>query len=145
MSLAIVGENCQEKNRVGVEMQGLQVVLVKNSKEELKKRRHQTGDDGAHKERVEGAPLAFRLGGAGLEHIAPSLPCAIVIRRVRARFFSDTFGGSRADEYQASAGILRGAMACWMEGIETDLEDFGGKKEKGEGGDLEQGERERRK
>ena len=71
MSLAVVGENRQEKNRVGVEVQSLQVVLVKNNKEELGKRRHQTGDDGAHKERVEGAPLAFRLGEAGLEHSRP--------------------------------------------------------------------------
>ena len=71
MSLTIVGENRQEKNRVGVEVQSLQVVLAKNSKEELEKRRHQTGDDGAHKERVEGSPLAYRLGGAGLEHSPP--------------------------------------------------------------------------
>ena len=40
MSLAIVGENRQEKDRVGVEMQSLQVVLAENSKEELRERRH---------------------------------------------------------------------------------------------------------
>ena len=68
MSLTIVGEDRQKKNRVGVEVQSLQVVQAKNSKEELEKRRHQTGDDGAHKERVEGAALAFRLVEAGLEH-----------------------------------------------------------------------------
>ena len=71
MSLKIVGENRQEKNRVGVEVQSLQVVLAKDSKEELGKRRHQTGDDGAHKERIEGAPIALRLVGAGLEHSRP--------------------------------------------------------------------------
>ena len=71
MSLAIVSENRQEKKRVGVEMQSLQVVLADNSKEELGERRHQTGDDGAHKERIEGAPLALRLVGAGLEHSHP--------------------------------------------------------------------------
>ena len=68
VSLTIVGENRQEKNRVGVEVQSLQVLQAKNNKEEHGKKRHQTGDDGAHKERVEGAPLAFRLVGAGLEH-----------------------------------------------------------------------------
>ena len=38
VSLTIVGENRQEKNRVGVEVQSLQVVLAKNSKEELRKK-----------------------------------------------------------------------------------------------------------
>ena len=95
-------------------MQGLQVLLAKNNEEELRKRRHQTGDDGAHKEQVEGAPLTFRLGGAGLEHRRPLIACATIIRRVMARFFSDTFGGSRAGEYQASVGVLRGAMARRM-------------------------------
>ena len=144
MSLTIVGENLQEKNRVGVEVQSLQVVLMKYSKEELGKGRHQTGDDGAHKERVEGAPLASGWAEPALSTVAPSLPCATVIRRVRARFFSDMFGGSRADKYQASSGTLRGAMACPMGGIETYLEDFGSK-EKSKKGDLEQGELERSK
>ena len=66
VSLIVVRKNRQEKNRVGVEMQSLQVVLAENSKEELRERRHQTGDNGAHKERIEGAPLVFRLVGAGL-------------------------------------------------------------------------------
>ena len=69
-----------------------------------------------------------------------SLPCATVIRRVRARFFSDMFEGSREGEYQAPAGVLRGAMACRRCGIEADLEDFGSKKEESEKGDLEQDE-----
>ena len=38
--------------------------------------------------------------------VAPLLPCATVIRCVRARFFSDRFGESKADEYQASVGDL---------------------------------------
>ena len=63
----------------------------------------------------------------GLSTVAPSLPYATVIKRVRARFFSDKFGGSRVGEYQALVGVLRGAMACWMQRIETDLEDFGSK------------------
>ena len=37
MSLAVVGENRQEKNRVGMEVQSLQVVMVENRKEELRK------------------------------------------------------------------------------------------------------------
>ena len=41
MSFAILGENRQEKDRVGVEMQSLQVVLVENDMEELRERRHQ--------------------------------------------------------------------------------------------------------
>ena len=71
MSLTVVSKDRQEKNRVGVEMQSLQVVLAENSKEELRERRHQTGDNGAHKERIEGAPLGFRLVRAGLEHSRP--------------------------------------------------------------------------
>ena len=38
MSLTVVGENRQEKNGVGMEVQGLQIVMVKNRKEELGKR-----------------------------------------------------------------------------------------------------------
>ena len=75
-----------------------------------------------------------------LSTVAPSLPYATVIRHVRAAFFSDTFGGSRVGKYQASVGDLRGAMACRMGRIETDLEDFGSRKEKSEKGDLGQGE-----
>ena len=71
MTLTEVSKNRQEKNRVGVEMQSLQVVLAENSIEELRERRHHTGDDGAHKERIEGAPPAFRRVGAGLEHKRP--------------------------------------------------------------------------
>ena len=74
--------------------------------------------------------------------VAPLLPCAIVIRRVRARFFSDRFVESRAGEYQASVKDLRGAVACRMRRIETDLEDFGSKKEESEKGDLGRGEQE---
>ena len=71
MSLAIIGENCQKKNRVGVEVQSLKVVMAEDGEEELRKGRHQTGSNGAHKERIEGAPLALRKGGAGLEHLCP--------------------------------------------------------------------------
>ena len=77
-----------------------------------------------------------------LNTVAPTLPYATVLRRMSARFFSDTFGGSRAGEYQASVGVLRGAMACRMGRIEADLEDFRSRKEKSEKGDLEQGKRE---
>ena len=83
----------------------MQVVLAENSKE-LRERRHHIGDDGAHKERIEGPPPAFRLVGAGLEH---SRPLAALRHRhqVReARFFSGRFGESRAGEYQASVGDL---------------------------------------
>ena len=78
VSLTIVSKNRQEKNRVGVEVQSLQVVLVENSKEELRERRHQTSDNGAHKERIEGDPVAFRLVRAGLEH---SRPLAALLHR----------------------------------------------------------------
>ena len=73
------------------------------------------------------------------------LPYATVIRRVRARFFSGRFRESRAGEYQALVGDLRGAMACRMRRIETNLEDFGSKKEESEKGDLERGEGEQSK
>ena len=71
MSLAVVGENRQEKNRVGMEVQSLQVVMAENRKEELGKGRHQTGGDGAHEERVEGASFILRKGRANLERGRP--------------------------------------------------------------------------
>ena len=123
----------------------MKVIVAEDRDEELRKRRHQTGDDGAHDERVEGAPLALRLVGADLEHSRPLAALRHVIRRARARFFSDKFGESRAGEYQASARDLRGAMACWMRRIETDLEDFGSKREESEKGDLGQDGREQDK
>ena len=105
MSLAVVGENRQEKNGVGMEVQGLQIVMVKNGKEELGKRGHQTGGDGAHEELVEGASIVLRKGGATLSAAAPLLPCTAIIWRMRVRFLSDTFGGSRAGEYHAPTGV----------------------------------------
>ena len=39
-SLTIIGKNRQKENKVGVEVQSLQVVLAKNNEEELGKRRH---------------------------------------------------------------------------------------------------------
>ena len=77
--------------------------------------------------------------------VAPLLPCATVIRCVRARFFSGRFRESRAGEYQASVGDFRGAMACRMRKIEIDLEDFGSKKEESKKGDLGRGEQEQSK
>ena len=74
-----------------------------------------------------------------LSTVTPSLPYATILRRMRARFLSDTFGGSGAGEYQASVGVLRGAMAYRRGRIKADLEDFGSRKEKSEKGDLEQG------
>ena len=70
-----------------------------------------------------------------------SLPCAIVIRRARARFFYDIFGGSRAGEYQACGApgvVLRGAIVRWGREIEADMEDSGGEEEKSDKGHLEQ-------
>ena len=80
--MTVVSKNRQEENSVGVEMQSLQVVLAENNKEGLRERRHQTSDDGAHKERIEGAPPAFRLVGIGLEH---SRPLAALHHRHQAR------------------------------------------------------------
>ena len=82
---------------------------------------------------------------SALSTVTPLLPCATIMRRVRARFFSDMFGGSRAGEYQASVGDLRGAMVCRARRIEIDLEDFGSKKEESEKGDLGRGEQEQGK
>ena len=50
MSLTIVGEDCQKKDGVGMEVQSLNIVVAKDREEELEKGRHQTGDDGAHEE-----------------------------------------------------------------------------------------------
>ena len=75
MSLTVVGENRQEKNRVGMEVQSLQVVMAENRKEELRKGRHQTGGDGANEERVEGASFVLGKGGTNIEHwTSPSSP-----------------------------------------------------------------------
>src|SRR4051812_27287315 len=71
MRLVVVGEDRQEKDGVGVEMQSLQVVMAEDGKEELRKRRYQARCNGAHEERIEGAPLAFRGIGADLEHLRP--------------------------------------------------------------------------
>ena len=37
MSLAVIGENCQKKNRVGMEVQSLQVVVAKKEKKNSEK------------------------------------------------------------------------------------------------------------
>ena len=49
----------------------MQVVMAENGKKELGKGRHQTGSDGAHEERVEGAPFALRKGRTNIEHGCP--------------------------------------------------------------------------
>ena len=71
MSLTIVGEDRQKKNRVGVEVQSLQVVMAEDREEKLRKGRHQTDSNGAYEEQIEGAPSGLRKGGAGLEHLRP--------------------------------------------------------------------------
>ena len=111
MSLAVVGEYLQEKNRVGMEVQSLQVVMVENRKEELRKGRHQTSDDGANEEQTEGAPLAFREGRAGLEHLRP----VDALRRHHLAHLGKAclrhIWRAKADENQAPAGAWRGAMS----------------------------------
>ena len=37
MSLTIIGEDCQKKDRVGMEVQSLKVIVVEDREEELKK------------------------------------------------------------------------------------------------------------
>src|SRR4051812_8537735 len=101
MRLAVVGEDRQEKDGVGLEMQSLQAVMAEDGEEELRERRHQARRNRGHEERIEGAPLAFRGIGADLEHLRP----------INA---SDTLGESKAGENQASAGARRGAMATWV-------------------------------
>ena len=49
----------------------MNIVVAEDKEEELRKGRHQTGDDGAHEERIEGAPLIFKLGGADPECSRP--------------------------------------------------------------------------
>ena len=60
-------------------------------------------------------PLSSGWVEPGRSEVSPiALPCAAVIRRMRARFFSVMFGGSRAGEYQAGgapATVLRGPIA----------------------------------
>ena len=49
----------------------MQVVMAEDREEELRERRYQTGSNGTYEERVQGAPLGLRRGGAGLEHLRP--------------------------------------------------------------------------
>ena len=49
-------------------------------------------------------PWPSGVAGPALNTFAPSMPCAAAIRRNRARLAFNTFGESRADEYQAPAG-----------------------------------------
>src|SRR3954470_12827816 len=71
MRLAVVGEDRQKKDGVGVEMQSLQVVMAEDGEEELRERRHQARSNGAYEERIEGAPSALKGGRADLEHLRP--------------------------------------------------------------------------
>ena len=112
MSLVVVGENCQEKNRVGMEVQSLQVVMVEHGKEELEKGGTKPAVMALTKSGYKVLPLPSGRAEPTLSATAPSLPCTAIIWHVRARFFSDTFGGSRAGEYHAPAGVWRGAMPC---------------------------------
>ena len=89
----------------------MNIVVAKDREEELGKGRHQTGDNGAHEERIEGASLVLREAELALNTFAPSTPYAAAIWRTRARLASDMFGESKADEYQAQAGAWRGAMS----------------------------------
>ena len=94
-----------------MEVQSLKVVMAEDGKEEFREGRHQTGDNGAHEERIEGASLALREGRTSLEHLRPVDALRAANWCTRARLASDTFGESKADEYQAPAEAWRGAVS----------------------------------
>ena len=58
--LAIVGEDRQEKNGVGMEMQRLQPEVVEDLEKEIRKGGNQPGGDAAREEWEEGASLRLR-------------------------------------------------------------------------------------
>ena len=116
--LAIVGEDGQEKDRVGMEVQRLQPVVVKDLIKEIGEGRNQPDGDAAREEGEEGASLGLRHIGGDPELRLPflvALPRRQQARkRVAARLFSETLGASRAGSNQAGdeAGLtFRGAIA----------------------------------
>ena len=114
--LTLVGKDGQEEDRVGMEMQRLQPIVVEDFIKEIREGRNQPDGDAAREEGEEGAVLGLRhVGGKtelGLPH---SLLSPAVSRRTEARLFSVTVGALRAGSYQAGdeeALTLRGAMDC---------------------------------
>ena len=114
--LAVVGKDGQEEDRLGMEVQRLQPVVVENLIKVVGERRDQPDSNAAREEGEEGASLRLRhVGGKPELRLAPSLLSPAVSRRAGARLFSVTVGASRAGSYQAGTEeglVLRGAMGC---------------------------------
>ena len=112
--LTVIGKDGQEEDRVGMEMQRLQPVVVEDFIKEIRKGRNQPDGDAAREEGEEGAPLRLRLVGRKPElRLPPFIALPRRQRRVEARLFSVTLGASRAGSYQAGVEedlTLRGAM-----------------------------------
>ena len=57
--LTVEGKDRQEKNGVGMEMEGLQPVMLEDCIEEVREGGNQASDDAAYKEGVEGALMCL--------------------------------------------------------------------------------------
>ena len=102
--LAIVGEDGQEKDGVGMEMQRLQPVVAEDLIEEIREGGNQPCGDTAREEGEERASLGLRTSEATRSSVFPlSLLSPAVSKHVAERFFSVKLGASRASSNQASA------------------------------------------
>ena len=112
--LTVVGKDGQEEDRVGMEMQRLQPVVVEDFIKETREGRNQPDGDAAREEGEEGAPLRLWLVGREPElRLPPLIALPRRQQRTEARLFSVTVGASRAGSYQAGAEevlTLRSAM-----------------------------------
>ena len=112
--LTVVGEDGQEEDRVGMDMQRLQTVVVEDFIKEIRER--DTNPTATLLEKKGKKVLSSGSGTseASRSSVSPhSLLSPAVIRRTEARLFSVMVGASRAGSYQAGVEevlTLRGAM-----------------------------------
>ena len=114
--LTVVGEDGQEEDRVGMEMQCLQTVVVEDFIKEIRERGTNPTATLLEKKGKKVLPSDSGSSEASRSSVFPhSLFSSAVSRRTEARLFSVTVGASRAGSYQAGAEevlTLRAAMDC---------------------------------
>ena len=112
--LTVVAEDGQEEDRVGMEMQRLQPVVVEDFIKEIREGGTNPTATPLEKKGKKMLPSGSGTSEASRNSVAPhSLLSPAVSRRTEARLFSVTVGASRAGSYQAGAEevlTLRGAM-----------------------------------
>ena len=112
--LTVVGKDGQEEDRVGMEMQRLQPIVVGDFIKEIREGRNQPTATLLEKKGKKVLPSGSGSSEASRSSIFPhSLLSPAVSRHTEARLFSVTVGASRAGSYQAGAEeilTLCGAM-----------------------------------